>query len=345
MIHHCMRHFCHFFRHSLTFSIFTVSAVLVCGSACSRYGYNKAEGMIWNTVWHATFNGPASLADSIPEILRQVGHSVSVFDDSSVCSLVNSSDSAMVDSHFRQIYEMTEKIHALTDGAFDPTLSPVIDAWGFGRSHKATADTARIDSIMSFVGLDKTTLRKNNMLVKKHKLVRFNFSAIAKGYGADAVGCMFRRNGVSDYLIEIGGEIASGGNNPEGGKWRISVDSPDRDALPASSSRCMIEVTDCGVATSGDYRNYHSDNSNGIYGHTIDASTGRPAGTDVISATVVARSAMEADAIATACMAMGSERIKKLSDRHPEIKVMIILQDSSVWMSKSFETVLNTLPV
>lgn len=319
-----------------------LTVVTGCGSGRGQEAgeYQKTEGMIWNTVYHITYRGPESLKDSIMPVLQRVGDALNVFDSKSLVSLVNSHDSTPVDNDFIQVYAASARINRLTGGAFDPTLSPLITAWGFGKGHKATADTARIDSILQFTGIGRTRI-KNDALVKDDVRIQFNFSAIAKGYGCDCVGEMFRRNGVEDYLVEIGGEIAASGESPTGGKWRISVDRPELQAdTILHDSQCVVEFTDNGMATSGNYRNFHTDKGGGNYGHTISSKTGRPVATDVVSATVIAKTAMEADALATSFMAMGSEAAKNLN-RSLRLPVMLVLSDSTVWTSDQFQKLIE----
>lgn len=316
--------------------------ITLLSGGCGRSGngdsreYQNAEGMIWNTTYHVTYNGGPELKDSIMQVLNKVGASLNVFDEKSLVSRVNVSDSTAVDTDFIRVYVESVKVNRLTDGAFDPTLGPLIEAWGFGKGHKATGDTARIDSLMKFVGIDKTRLSMDT-LVKDDSRIRFNFSAIAKGYGCDCVGEMLKRNGVEDWLIEIGGEISCRGKSPAGGKWRVSIDRPvmQKDRI-LHDSQCVVEVTDGGIATSGNYRNLQSDDKGQYYGHTISARTGRPAHTDVISATVIGRTAMESDALATAFMAMGADDVKRLN-KSTRLPVMLVLADSTVWYSGQFE--------
>ena len=316
--------------------------ISILSGGCGRSGngdsreYQNAEGMIWNTTYHVTYNGGSELKDSIMQVLNKVGASLNVFDENSLVSRVNVSDSTAVDTDFIRVYVESVKVNRLTDGAFDPTLGPLIEAWGFGKGHKATGDTARIDSLMKFVGIDKTRLSMDT-LVKDDSRIRFNFSAIAKGYGCDCVGEMLQRNGVEDWLVEIGGEISCRGKSPEEGKWRVSIDRPvmQKDRI-LHDSQCVVEVTDAGIATSGNYRNLQSDEKGQYYGHTISARTGRPARTDVISATVIGRTAMESDALATAFMAMGADDVKRLN-KSTRLSVMLVLADSTVWYSGQFE--------
>lgn len=309
-------------------------------SSCSNNNqYIREEGMIWNTVYHITYQGNPSLSDSILVTLDKVGNSLSVFDENSLVSKVNAADSLEVDKLFEDVYETSLKINKASEGMFDPTLSPLITAWGFGPGHEISTDTTKIDSILSFVGINKTHL-KNHILVKEDKRIQFNFSAIAKGYGCDLVADMLRRNGVENYLVEIGGELAIGGKSPRNDDWKISIDKPIfTDSTEIHDSSAVIALTDCGVATSGNYRNFHKKGDE-TFGHTISPVTGYPIATNVISATVIAPSCMEADGAATACMASGSEMAKKMLATL-RYEGMLILSDSTIWMSEGFKKLTN----
>lgn len=308
-------------------------------NGCGRKGYVTERGMIWNTTYNITFDGPEHLRDSIAKVLDEVGKSLSVFDPESTVSKVNEGNSVKVDSHFINVYSTSRDISRITGGMFDPTLSPIINAWGFGKGHTATADTLAIDSILIFTGIEKTRLN-NGILEKDDIRTQFNFSAIAKGYGCDMVGAMFKRNGVSNYLVEIGGEIVAAGHRPGGGMWTISIDRPDSENGNTShESQCIISLSESGLATSGNYRNFHRE-SGKIYGHTISPITGRPAQTDVLSVTVAAATAAEADAYATAFMAAGSEKAMRIGSRRG-LPIMLVLADSSVWMSPPFKAMLK----
>ncbi|MDE6393059.1 MAG: FAD:protein FMN transferase [Muribaculaceae bacterium] len=318
-----------------------VFASIILLSSCSKEGYRHDEGMVWHTSYHITYRSDSDLTDSIVAVFREVGGSLNVFDPGSLASRVNLSDSVEIDDNYARVYEMSCKINRISGGAFDPTLGPLITAWGFGKGHSATRDTLRIDSLLGITGLTKTHL-SGKTLIKGDRRIEFNYSAIAKGFGCDKVGEMLARNGVTDYLVEIGGEIYCSGKSPSGGNWRISVDRPVVSDSVIHESQCIVELTNKGLATSGNYRNFHRDAS-GIYGHTISARTGRPARTNVLSASVIASTAMEADALATSMMAMGSveaERIAKEND----MAVMLVLADSTVWTSDAFNDAIVSVP-
>lgn len=286
-----------------------IAAIIVamCMAACTGFGnapYQKCEGSVWATTYHITYRSHKPLHDSIIHVMKQVEMSLSPFADSSTVSLINSGLSVSTDTLFRRIFNASKKVNTLSHGAFDPTVAPLVNLWGFGYRNAPTPPTeAMIDSALRLVGIAKCRIVADT-IVRPDKRMEFNFSAITKGYGCDLVGEMLRRNGCRDYMVEIGGEIAVSGTNPRGEKWHIMVDAPEEnDTAVVHSRMAVIAITEAGVATSGNYRNYRK-SSQGKVWHTIDPVTGHPARQHILSATVIAPSAMLADALATACMAM-----------------------------------------
>lgn len=272
--------------------------------------WQSSEGSIWNTLYRATYRGPANLSDSIVATLHRVEQSLSPFLPDSRISLINRGETDVADSLIAGIFTASQTVNRLSDGLFDPTVAPLVNYWGFGYD---TLASEPLDSIMGRVGIADCSLH-GLTIVKKHPRTEFNFSAITKGFGCDEVGRMLERNGCTDYLVEIGGEIAVSGLSPRGGKWRVMVDAPieSNDSI-IHDGMATIEVADCGVATSGNYRNYRL-TDRGKVSHTINPRTGRPvtldeqADTVILSATVVAPTAMEADALATAAMLLQPSR-------------------------------------
>lgn len=308
-------------------------------TACGEK-FRRDEGMVWHTTYHITYKSDRSLTDSIIATFGAVGNSLNVFDPASLASRVNDGDSVAVDADFARVFEMSLRVNRLTEGAFDPTLGPLITAWGFGRGHKATADTLRLDSLLALTGIGRCRIERG-VMIKGNKGMQFNFSAIAKGYGCDRVAEMLERNGVKDYLVEIGGEIRCAGQSPSGREWRVSVDRPVFSDSVVHESQRVVTLAGGGLATSGDYRNFHTSGGS-RYGHTISATTGRPARTDVLSATDVAPTAMEADALATSMMAMGSRRAKALATRL-DMPVLLVLADSAVWETPRMKGIVSPM--
>lgn len=275
--------------------------------------WQKNQGMIWNTVWHVTYYGNSDAITAAIDSLKAVEKSLSIFDDNSLVSFINSNENGPVDRHLINVYEMSLKANRMSRGLFDPTVSPLIEAWGFGENHTPTADTAYIATLLPSVGIDRTRIEEG-ILYKSTPEMAFNFSAVAKGYGVDVAAKALADRGCCDLMFEIGGEIVCRGHNPEGKKWRILIETPDDEYLrevfkndnkPSFPENLIVELCDEALATSGNYRNFHSA-SGQTFGHTISARTGRPVKTDILSASVIAPTCMEADALATSCMLMGS---------------------------------------
>lgn len=297
-----------------------LAVTLVAG--CKRAPqWRSSEGVVWHTSYHIVYGGEhlgsASLDDSITAVLARVERSLSPFDSTSLVSRVNRSAGPVeVDSAFALVFGSSRQVASVSGGAFDPTVSPLVNLWGFGftgRVAEPPSDACLAEALL-LVGIDSCRL-EGSTLYKKSPGTQFNFSAITKGYACDEVGRMLRRNGAENYMVEIGGEIAVAGHNPEGRKWRIMIDAPvENDTAVIHSRMAMVELADCGVATSGNYRNYR-DFGNFRAGHTISASTGRPVTTTTLSAAVVAPDAMLADALATACMAMDADSALAMIER------------------------------
>lgn len=285
--------------------------------------YLYDEGLVWNTAYHINYQSEQPLTDSILAIFKEIDLSLSPFNPESVVSKINDNRSDSVNGHFQKVFNESLKINEISEGAFDPTLAPLIRAWGFGQGHEVSQDTLKIDSLLRITGISKCSI-KNSKLIKENPSVEFNFSAIAKGYGVDQVAALLERHGIENYLIEIGGEIRAHGVNPSGEIWKIGIDSPEDKSDPGNPVMA-IKLRDCGLATSGNYRNYHL-GKEGKFGHTISAKTGRPVQTDIISATVIAPECMTADALATTCMTLGSEDAIKLCNRL-KVGAFLILQD------------------
>lgn len=296
---------------AVTIAIF--AAIGITSGCINDKSWQKYSGMIWHTTWHITYLGDQDMLTDVIDTLKILEHSISAFDSTSTVSRINKQESGLVDVHFSNVYNMSKKIHKISNGMFDPTLSRLIEAWGFGKTHTVSPDTARIEELLASTGIDKTWI-EDGILFKSSPEIEFNFSALAKGYGVDVASRVLTERGCSNHMVEIGGEVACHGTNPEGKRWRIRIDTPEEEYLratygennmPAIHETIIVELNNEGLATSGNYRNFHTSPGR-PFGHTISAKTGRPILTDILSASVIAPTCMEADAAATACMAMGS---------------------------------------
>lgn len=322
----------------ITHSLLILLIISSVFSGCDKSErWNKVSGAVWNTLYSATWQGDPTLSDSIIPAINPIDESLSVFNPNSLVNTVNSSIETPVDSLFEKIYSVARMVSDATDGMYDPTVAPAVEAWGFGIRHSVTTDTLRCDSIREFTGISKTSL-KNHTLYKDDIRTSFNFSSIAKGLGCDMVASMFRRNGVENFIIEIGGEIYTSGRNNIGEEWRIAIETPIPDARHGEYTSVVITLSNKAVATSGNYRNFHEYQGT-QFGHTISPLTCRPIKTDVVSATVVADNCMLADALATACMTLPSEKAMKLAIRFG-VPVILINDKGRFITNKEFDNLI-----
>lgn len=301
-------------------------------SACtSGPTYRRLEGSTWNTLYHIVYRSSVDLDDSVRAVMRQVEMSLSPFADSSLISHINRGEPVPADTMITLIFNTSREVNRLSGGMFDPTVAPLVNLWGFGyRDDSAGTEPtqALIDSMLLRVGIDGCHLDSATRLIeKKSALTEFNFSAITKGFGCDMVAAMMKRNNVTDYMIEIGGEIAMSGVNDRSIPWRIQVDKPIvSDSIIIHEPMLIIAPGDKGVATSGNYRNFRRDASGKFtFGHTISPVTGRPVMSQIAGATVIAPTCMLADALATACMAMHPDSALAMTGRIPGVEAMIVI--------------------
>lgn len=296
--------------------------------ACSRGEvFRKASGLIWGTEYHITYKSDVDLADSILAVMERVDLSLSPFREGSLISRVNAGEDVVVDSLWVRVMDISQRVNALSNGAFDPTVSPLVNLWGFGYRDGSgeRPSPSAIDSALVTVGIDGCSIDERGHLVRKHPATEFNFSAVAKGFGVDLIAEMLRRNGCTDFMVEVGGEVALSGNGPSGDKWRIQVDAPIDDTTGTVHERMrVIHSTDIGIATSGNYRNFRL-TPQGKVAHTISPTTGYPVLSDILSSTVIAPTTAEADALATAIMAMPLDSARAMLARLPYIDYLLVV--------------------
>ena len=315
-------------RNNILIILAVVLSVLSVG--CGKVEYKQINGVIWNTTYHITYKSDKDFSDSVINALRVVERSVSAFDPKSIVSQVNRNEAVELDSIFRKVYLKSVELNKLTFGYFDPTVSPLINAMGFG--YEETENVEKLDSLLDFIGISKSRI-EGNRLVKDDSRLTFNFSAIAKGFGSDEVAEMFKRNGVNDFIVEIGGEVVANGKSPRGGAWNVAIESPSADLK--REAKLIVELEDKSMATSGDYRNFKVEEGK-KYSHIVNPITGLLTPTDIVSATIVAEHCIDADAFATSCVAMGSDLAKKMVEDNG-IAAYFILDDMTVWSSSEFK--------
>ncbi len=251
-----------------------------------------------------------------------VNNSMSTYQDDSDISRINRNEAVKVDDHFIKVFNKSKEIYRFTEGAFDPTIGKMVNAWDFGPEGKVVnLDSIKIDSLMRTVGFNRVGLRDGKIVKEQESFIDFN--AIAKGYGVDVIGEFLERKNIQNYLIEIGGEIRSKGVNIEREQpWKVGIEMPHFDGTQSILN--AITLQDESMATSGTYRKFKVDAQGNRYSHIIDTKTGYPSKTNLLSISVIAEDCMTADGYATAFKAMGIDKVKEFLIRHNELKVFLI---------------------
>lgn len=252
--------------------------------------------------------------------------SLNPFKENSIITKVNRNEPVEPDSFFLKVFRRAEEISRTTSGKFDITVSPLINAWGFGFQNMDSITPEIIDSLKEFVGYEKISVSAEGNITKTDPRVEINTSAIAKGYACDVVADLLESYGIENYMVEIGGEVTAKGVNDKGECWRIGVDKPIDDATGMLHDlQTVLSLCDKSLATSGNYRNYYIKDGK-KYAHTIDPITGYPSQLDILGATVIADDCMTADAYATAFMVMGMERSIEIAKEIPGLHYYFIYE-------------------
>ena len=323
-------------RWHLPFLLFLiVGTVIILNN--SKPVYRTQQGKIFGTLYTVTYEHNEDLQPLIVEALRAVDASLSPFNKQSIITCINNNTPIIVDTLFTEVFRHAEIVYKESYGAFDPTVAPLVNAWGFGFKQGYDVSTATIDSLLSLVGMHQVTLT-DGQVSKSDPRIMLDFSAIAKGYGSDRVARVFDSCGIKNYMVEIGGEVVIKGHNKNGNPWGIGINKPIDDSLSMNQElQTVLRLTDCAIATSGNYRNFYY--KDGVkYAHTIDPRTGYPVQHSLLSATVIADNCMRADALATAFMVLGVDSAMAYCERHPEIEgYFIVAADSGRYETiKSF---------
>lgn len=340
---------CILFTRRIGMPVITAAIIISSGiiSSCSRaQEWRISEGAVWHTTYRIVYDSPVSLDDSVTAIFNAVDRSLSPFNPISLISRINRNETNETDSLIDRVMDVSQIVNRESHGRFDPTVAPLVNLWGFGTDKQArqraetdsagfTVSQTQIDSALTMVGIADCHI-SNSRISKKHPATSFNFSAVTKGYACDLVADMLMRNNVENFMVEIGGEVVVAGHNPEHRQWHIQVDAPDTTAPDSHNSLRILAVTNCGIATSGNYRNYHDTSRYGRFGHTIDPVKGTPVTTNLLSATIIAPTAAMADAWATACMASDADSALAIINRQPNVECLLVtLADSTLTIISS----------
>ena len=308
--------------------IAAVMLLLLPNTPKTQYYHN--QGKIFGTYYNIRYEANEDCHDSVMAALKAVDQSLSIFNSNSVISKINRNDSVVLDSLFITMFNEAQAISQLSDGAFDITVAPLVNAWGFGtksQEPRTKNQDIHLDSIKALVGYHKVRL-VNHSIQKEDMRVTLDASAIAKGYACDVVANTLRRQGCENLLVDIGGEVVLQGVNHKGQAWKVGISKPKHDGEGMENTlQEIISSTNLCMATSGNYLQYYIvDNER--RSHTIDPRTGYPVEHSLLSATVIASSCMRADALATTCMVLGEKEALKMIECIPDAACYLIIAQS-----------------
>lgn len=346
----------------LKYSLLSLFSLCLLLSSCqpdkrsAQGNFLDLQGETMGTYYKVTYEDveQRNFQAAIDSLLEELNNEVSTYIPSSVISQFNSAGDSLVladessrHDHFLNNLMMAGEIYALSEGAFDPTVMPLINYWGFGYSERkpvTKVDSAKIDSLKSFVGFKNLQLEEKGsevVLKKAQPGVQLDFSALAKGYGVDAIGELLETKGIENYLVDIGGEVLGRGLNKKGESWSIGINQPSETSR-LTDLVAIIPLDNKGMATSGNYRNFYE--VNGVkYSHTISPQSGFPERNTLLSATILADNCMYADALATACMVKGTTASIKWIQELQGIEAYLIYgkEDGSMgaWYSDGLKSV------
>ncbi|WP_075342386.1 FAD:protein FMN transferase [Tenacibaculum agarivorans] len=308
--------------------LFFLTVVLFsCQTEKKKEEYTKLQGNVFGTTYNIIYKSTVNYQAPIDEIFEAFNNSLSTYIPNSIISKVNQNDSTVVvDDYFVEAFHKAKRIYKETDGYFDPTIGKLINAYGFGSGKEKKNLTAEeIEVLMNITGFEKIKLKDRKII--KQPEIEFNVNAFAKGSGIDVVGRFLEGKNITDYLVEIGGEIRARGNSPRNSLWKVAIDDPNTDGSRSQSR--TIELDNQSMATSGNYRKFKVNSKGEKIVHTVNPKTGLAQENNLLSASVLLKGdCADVDAYATAFMAMGLEKTKNFLESHPELKVVLLFTNT-----------------
>lgn len=324
----------------LTFGIFFAN--------CSHKQLKTIQivGETQGTYYSIIYSAPDSVnyQPAIDSLLLRFDSSLSTYKPGSIISRMNANDGTVrADQLFIEVWQKAMEVSKATNGAFDVTVGPLVNAWGFGFTDRMKVDRNVVDSLMPLVGFNKVQI-VDGELVKSDPRQKIDFNAIAQGYAVDVVGRYLGSKGIGSFIVDIGGEVLAHGAKPDGSAWNVAIEKPAANASDDRTLQAVISLRDKAISTSGNYRKYFEENGT-RYSHTIDPTTGYPVTHSLLSVSVLANDCITSDAFATAFMVMGLEKAKTFLNDHSELQAYFIFQsnDESIqeFHTKGFEAILQ----
>ncbi len=333
-------------RHLRGFFLVLVTGVLLTACGDTKNDPITLQGEAQGTTFTIKYKDSLQrdLSREVDSVLRTIDQSLSLWVEGSTVNAFNAAEETVTsaDPHFRIMVARSQQLWRETEGAFDPTVLPLVKAWGLGREGRTALDTTSVDSLLAFVGMDRMAIDESwrdrpadpQPITYRKFDPRLNFdpNGIAQGYTVDVVAFLLERSGITNYMVEIGGEVRARGVNERGTQWSIGIDPPVEGA--ERGAQTTVHLVDRSLATSGNYRKFIEIDGR-RYGHTIDPRTGRPAMNALLSATIIADDCATADALATAMLVLGPEEAQAWLTRHGGVEAYLVMDDAqggyAVW--------------
>ena len=328
----------------MRYLIFIVCLFFGCKGLDSSRSLIHNVGFAQGTSYSIKYMSTEDYHHEIDSLLTVIDNSLSTYNTNSLLSQLNSGDTSLfLDTHFVRVFKASQHISSLSDGLFDCTVTPLVEAWGFGPDNRQEVDSLYIATLLQEVGYQDLWLRGDSLLSNPQQKT-MDFNALAQGYTVDVIAELLDSNLVSDYLIELGGELRAKGHNSRNKKWRVGIDKPSNEIDVNDRFQIILNLQNKSLATSGNYRNFYEKDGQ-IYSHTINPKTAYPVQHSLLSATVIANDCMTADAYATTFMVMGVEQTKDFLSKHPNLEAFLIFTDTDKswenWSTEGFKSLVT----
>lgn len=295
------------------------------------------EGEAQGTTYHIAYvnSKGENFQRAIDSLLIEIDKSLSTYHKTSIITKFNQADSIVeVDKMFTDVFNLSKQVYQESEGAFNPTVAHLVNAWGFGFKNLENTDSTTIDSLLKFVDFDAITIVDNNV-IKTNKNLMLDFNAIAQGYSVDVIANFLADQGIENYMVEIGGEVKVRGKNDKNKLWRIGIDKPVENEAERTLE-AVVNLDNQSLATSGNYRKFYE--KDGVkYSHTLNPKTGYPVRHSLLSATVITDNCALADAYATVFMVVGIDKTKEILAKNKKIKAVLIFENEN----KELETYMS----
>lgn len=311
-----------------------ITALALLSTSCQTKKVNKIEGAAFGTIYHIVYTGSVSptLKQQVDSVLADVNKTFSIFDTTSLLSRINRGETGQGNLDLIHVLRTSLEVSRQTYGAFDCTIQPLIELWGFGRENqKQVVPQPLIDSVLQFTGCERIEINQES-IIRKDPRTQLNFNAIAKGFAVDKVGKHLESKGYNDFIVEIGGEVVTRGKK-HGKPWKVGIQVPTQAADDPVESSETFTLENKAVATSGDYRNFFE--KDGMrYTHILDPKTGKPEQTNLLSVSVIATDCAVADAYATAFMVLGIEKSSEIVKKDASLEAYFIYDENGKYKVK-----------